>query len=81
MTAIDKFRELEQGILKIIKAADIYALYLIENIKGRRPNDEIIKSIMFDNKVSSLNLFGWAYESTAMTTLGGVASTHFTKVV
>lgn len=69
MTAIDKFRELEQGILKIIKAADIYALYLIENIKGRRPNDEIIKSIMFDNKVSSLNLFGWAYESTAMTTL------------
>ncbi len=59
---IEIFNELEKGILNIIKAADIYALYVSFNIKNELPPKELIEELIKSPNVSSLTVVGDAYE-------------------
>lgn len=60
--AIDKFHKLEQGILGIVRAADVYALHTMAKIRNEEPDMDAIKSIMSGRKISGLNIFGEQYK-------------------
>jgi hypothetical protein len=62
LKAIEAFSEQEKGILNIIRAADVYALYVLANIRNQEPEKDVINEIIKSNKISGLNLFGWAYK-------------------
>lgn len=61
--AINIFNGLEKGILNIIKAADIYALHIIANIRNQEPEKEVINELLGSNKISWLNFLGVAYKN------------------
>ena len=60
--AIEKFNKLEEGILQTIRAADVYALHIIANLRNKDVDRSQIKTIMTSNKISVLTLFSWAYQ-------------------
>ena len=58
MKAIDKFHDLDQGVLGIIRAADVYAIHVMSMIKDEEPALDSIKSILGGNRMSGWNLGG-----------------------
>lgn len=78
MKAIEKFHELEQGVLGIVKAADIYAVHTMANIRNEAPNMDVITSILLDNKISGLNLSNLSYKKVEIELLG--AEGNFTAI-
>lgn len=62
LKAIEVFSEQEKGLLNIIKAADVYALHVLANIRNQEPEKDVINEIIKSNKISGLNLFGWVYK-------------------
>lgn len=61
MKAIDKFHELETGVLGIVRASDIYARLTMCKIRNENPDIKSIMSLMSSKKISGLNLVGSAY--------------------
>jgi hypothetical protein len=59
--AIDRFRELEQGVLGIVRAADIYALHVMAKIRRQDLDSEAVNSILSGKKISGFNLAGSLY--------------------
>ncbi len=76
--AIEKFRELEQGVLGIVRAADVYALHVMAKIRNEEPPLETIASIMDNNKISGLNLIGSLYKKKEFEMLEKEG--HFTEI-
>jgi hypothetical protein len=60
--AIEKFNNLENGILHTIRAADVYALCIIANLRSQDVDANQIKTIITSNRISTLTLFSWAYK-------------------
>lgn len=58
MKAIDRFNQLEQGILQVIKTADVYHLCLVAELRQERPDLELIGKIIRGNAVSTLAMLG-----------------------
>lgn len=58
MKAIDKFNELDQGVLGIVRAADVYAIHVMSAIKGEAPPLDSIRTILGGNKMSGWNIGG-----------------------
>ena len=56
MKAIDQFEQLEQGIWGIIKAADVYLICLVAELRREQPALELIHEILSGNTVSTLTL-------------------------
>jgi hypothetical protein len=61
MQALSLFKELEQGILQTIKAADIYAIHLTAIHRNSQPNQQQIIDIITSNKISGLTLLSMFY--------------------
>ncbi len=61
MQAMTLFKELEQGILQTIKAADIYAIHLTAIHRNSKPNQNQITDIITNNKISGLTLLSMFY--------------------
>ena len=59
--AIEIFKELENGVLELCKAADVYAMHIMAKLRNSEPDTEVINRILFDNSVSFFNLVGDAY--------------------
>ncbi len=59
--AIDKFHELDRGVLGVVRAADVYALHVMAKIRNQDIDMDVIDSILSGNKISGLNLVGSAY--------------------
>jgi len=76
--AIDKFHELEQGVLGIVRAADVYAVHVMAEIRGIDVNMEVINSILSGQKISGLNLVGSAYAENELKKLEEEG--HFTEI-
>lgn len=55
MTAFERFVESERGILKIVRALDLYAVHLIAKLREEAPPKDTIEAIMSENKISGLN--------------------------
>jgi hypothetical protein len=64
--AIDLFNQLEKGVSKIIKAADLYALYTMANIRNEEPPKDAIEAIIKSNNVSGWNMMGELYKVNEM---------------
>lgn len=60
MKAIERFGELEEGILHVIKAADVYLICVISEMRGESVNAELIQEIIAGKKVSTFVLFSGA---------------------
>ena len=60
--AIDKFNKLEEGVLGIINAADIYAVHIMAKIRNTEPEKELIKPILTGGKMTVFNVYGGAYK-------------------
>lgn len=69
--AIEIFNELEKGILELCKAADVYAIYLMAELRRNEPDTKIINQILFGNAVSFFNLVGEAYSNDEIKLLQG----------
>ena len=54
--AYNRFIESEQGILKIVRALDLYAMHVISKLRGRNPPEDAVEAIMSGDKVSILNI-------------------------
>jgi hypothetical protein len=76
--AIEKFHELEQGVLGVVRAADIYALHVMAKIRGQDVDMAAVNSILSGHKVSGLNLVGSAYAKSELKTLEEAG--HFTEI-
>lgn len=76
--AIDKFHELEHGVLGIVRAADVYAVHVMAKIRGVDVDMEVINSILSDKKISGLNLVGSVYAKDEFKRLGEEG--HFTEI-
>lgn len=61
MKAIRLFEAHEKGILRTIKAADLYALHLLAIDRNEQPNQELIRAIITEHKISSLTMLGMGY--------------------
>lgn len=59
--AIAKFEELESGILNIIRAADIYAVHVMAQIRGEKVDLDLVATLLNGNKITGFNLFGGTY--------------------
>ena len=62
MKAIDKFHDLEKGILGIIRAADVYAYHAIAKIRNEEIDMQSINFIMSGTKISGFNIVGDTYK-------------------
>jgi hypothetical protein len=69
MKAIEKFAELEHGILGIIKAADLYALHTMAQLRNTEPDSQSINFIMNGTKISGFNVVGSAYTKEELSVL------------
>ena len=78
MKAIDKFSELEHGILGIIRAADLYALHTMAKLRNTEPDSQSINFIMNGEKISGFNLVGNAYTKEELLTLQNEG--YFTEI-
>ena len=58
--AIDKFNELEKGILEIIRAADIFTIELVQLWRGTDFAKNLIKDLL-RGKISSFVIFRDSY--------------------
>lgn len=56
------FQSQDQGILNIIRAADIYTIHLLAKMRGADPDKELIMNILQGNKVSGYNLMSVSYQ-------------------
>jgi hypothetical protein len=61
MTAFETFEKLEKGILNIIRAADIYAIYILHRMRQQPVPHQSIDVILKGNGISVLNLLGTLY--------------------
>lgn len=59
--ALMVFNIQERGILNIIRAADIYAIHLLANMRSVDPDKELIARILKGNKISGYNLVATHY--------------------
>lgn len=59
--AIDKFNELEKGILEIIRAADIFTIELVQLRRGTDFAKNLIKDLLTKGKISSFVIFRDSY--------------------
>ena len=59
--AIDKFNELEKGILEIIRAADIFTIELVQLWRGTDFAKNLIKDLLTREKISSFVIFRDSY--------------------
>ncbi|OGW28961.1 MAG: hypothetical protein A2X59_00590 [Nitrospirae bacterium GWC2_42_7] len=59
--AISLYKELEDGIMQTIKAADIYAIHLTAIGRRKEPNQQQIVDIIMGNKISGLTVHGMFY--------------------
>lgn len=59
--AIDKFNELEKGILEIIRAADIFTIELVQLRRGTDFAKNLIKDLLTRGKISSFVIFRDSY--------------------
>lgn len=76
--AIEKFHELEQGVLGIVRASDVYAVHVMAKIRGVDVDMEVINSILSGQKISGLNLVGAAYAKDELKRLDEEG--HFTEI-
>jgi len=76
--AIDKFHELEQGVLGIVRAADIYALHVMAKIRNEEPDINVLESILSGRKISGFNVVGEAYKKNELELLEKEG--HFTEI-
>ncbi|MCX5701701.1 MAG: hypothetical protein NTW64_01820 [Candidatus Omnitrophica bacterium] len=60
--AIEIFNQLEKGILNIIKAADIYSLYILGSLRKELPSKDLIEDLIANPRVSLLAICGEAYK-------------------
>jgi hypothetical protein len=63
MKAIEVFDGLEDGILKLIKASDVYALHIMSDLRKEAPDLNAIKTIIEENRVSGFNVVGDQYKA------------------
>jgi hypothetical protein len=68
-SAIEKFHELEQGVLGIVRASDVYALHVMAKIRNTDPDMDGINSILSGKKISGLNLAGNIYTKSELALL------------
>lgn len=61
MKAMSLYKELEEGILQTIKAADIYAIHLTAISRNSEPNQKQITDIIAGHKISGLTLLSMFY--------------------
>lgn len=61
MQAMSLFKNLEQGIMQMIKAAVIYAIHLTAIHRKNTPNVQSINDIMMNDKISGLTLLSMFY--------------------
>lgn len=78
INAIDTFCKLEKGVLKLLKAADIYAMHMVSHYQKTEIDKKLIYNIIFENKMSGLNLFGWEYQDNILNDLK--VSEHLTQI-
>ncbi|HFD32188.1 MAG TPA: hypothetical protein ENJ28_05710 [Gammaproteobacteria bacterium] len=77
-SAIEKFHELEQGVLGIVRASDVYALHIMAKIRNTEPDMAGISSILSGTKISGLNLAGNIYTKSELALLEKEG--HFTNI-
>ncbi|MBT6045700.1 MAG: hypothetical protein HOG49_02655 [Candidatus Scalindua sp.] len=76
--AIDKFHELDKGVMGVVRAADVYALHVIAKIRNQKIDMDVINSILSENKISGLNLVSYAYTKNELKQLEEKG--HFTEI-
>jgi len=59
--AIEIFERQKNGVINIIRAADVFAHYIIADLRQEEPDKEIIWRIVKEKALSGLNLLGFAY--------------------
>lgn len=59
--AIETFHKLEEGILGIIKAADIYTVHVIAKYRNSEADKDLIDRLLTANKISGFALHSWSY--------------------
>lgn len=64
MKAIELFQSLEDGILRIITAADLYAIHLLANSRKEDADKQLIQSLLTANHVSTITVLGIPYTET-----------------
>jgi len=62
LKAIDKFYKLDEGVLGIVRAADVYAIHVMAKIRKTEPNMDSIQEILSGKKMSGFNLIGTTYK-------------------
>ncbi len=62
MHAITKFEELENGILSIVRAADIYAVHVMARIRDEKADIGLVDTLLDGNKITGFNIFGGTYK-------------------
>lgn len=60
--AIDTFHKLEEGILGIIKAADIYTVHVIAKYRHEEPDKDLLDRLLMSNEISGYALHSWSYK-------------------
>jgi hypothetical protein len=60
MIAIEAFKKQEENILLLLKAADLYIQYVISAMRGVEPDYKLIKKIVTENGISTLN-YSWRF--------------------
>jgi hypothetical protein len=55
-TASEIFEIQEQGILNIIRAADIYAIHILAKLRASEPDKDLIDRILKHNRISGYNI-------------------------
>jgi hypothetical protein len=68
-STIKNFHELEQGVLGIVRASDVYALHIMAKIRNTEPDIDGISSILSGTKISGLNLAGNIYTKSELALL------------
>lgn len=59
--AINTFHKLEEGIVGIIKTADIYTVHVIAKYRHEEPDKDLINRLLMSNKISGYALHSWSY--------------------
>ena len=78
-SALETFNRLEEGILRIVRAADLYAVHIIHEImKGESIPTGLVDAILKDKKISGFNVLGISYTQQELQQL--VDDRHFREI-
>lgn len=68
--AITAFRQQEQGLRRLLSAADLYTIHIMARLRGVSPDPEQCAAVLTGNRVSGYAMLGASYSLDERTQLG-----------